>query len=260
MAAFRVVDPFEVFTDNLGNPCAGGSLVFYDTLTTTAKSVYSDQALSVNLGNTLTLNSAGRATTDVWGSGTYRILLKNSSGVTQEDVDPVLEQGAAGSAIPTQTGNSGEFLTTNGSVMSWAAVAQIPDMTGQSGKLLGTDGTSALWQSPATIAIPALPASGVSHTTTEFRVGTLLCKVGSGTFPASGTQASSVVVTFAGTAFNAAPQAVFIQMGPGASMYLHPRVDSSTATTVNLSCDSNIIGELITATQSFKYLAIGPTA
>ena len=48
-------------------------------------------------------------------------------------------------AVPAQTGNSGEFLTTNGTVTSWATVDALPDQTGNSGEYLTTDGTVASW-------------------------------------------------------------------------------------------------------------------
>ncbi len=48
-------------------------------------------------------------------------------------------------AVPAQTGNVGEFLTTNGTVTSWAAVDALPDQTGNSGEYLTTDGTVASW-------------------------------------------------------------------------------------------------------------------
>ena len=48
-------------------------------------------------------------------------------------------------AVPAQTGNSGEFLTTNGTVTSWAAVDALPDQTGNSGEYLTTNGTVASW-------------------------------------------------------------------------------------------------------------------
>jgi hypothetical protein len=50
-------------------------------------------------------------------------------------------------ALPTQTGNSGEFLTTNGTVASWAAVDALPTQSGQTGKFLTTNGTAASWAS-----------------------------------------------------------------------------------------------------------------
>lgn len=47
--------------------------------------------------------------------------------------------------LPSQTGHSGEFLTTDGTDASWASVDALPDQTGQSGKFLTTDGSSASW-------------------------------------------------------------------------------------------------------------------
>lgn len=47
--------------------------------------------------------------------------------------------------LPTQAGNSGKFLTTNGVSASWATVGGLPSQSGQSGKFLTTDGTDASW-------------------------------------------------------------------------------------------------------------------
>tara|TARA_R110000796_G_scaffold367_1_gene1239 strand:+ start:1239 stop:2945 length:1707 start_codon:yes stop_codon:yes gene_type:complete len=48
-------------------------------------------------------------------------------------------------SLPSQTGNSGEFLTTNGTVASWAAVDALPSQSGNAGKFLTTDGTNDSW-------------------------------------------------------------------------------------------------------------------
>jgi hypothetical protein len=47
--------------------------------------------------------------------------------------------------IPTQAENEGKYLTTNGTVTSWATVDSLPDQTGNTGKFLTTDGTDADW-------------------------------------------------------------------------------------------------------------------
>ena len=49
------------------------------------------------------------------------------------------------STYPAQSGNSGKFLTTNGSAVSWATVDALPSQTSQSGKFLTTNGTTASW-------------------------------------------------------------------------------------------------------------------
>ena len=51
---------------------------------------------------------------------------------------------------PAQTGNSGKFLTTDGTNTSWATVDALPSQTGNSGKFLTTDGTDASWEEIAT--------------------------------------------------------------------------------------------------------------
>jgi len=52
--------------------------------------------------------------------------------------------------VPSQTGNSGKYLTTNGTVSSWGAVDALPSQTGNSGKYLTTDGSAASWATVTT--------------------------------------------------------------------------------------------------------------
>jgi hypothetical protein len=47
--------------------------------------------------------------------------------------------------LPTQTGNTGKYLITDGTIASWASVDALPTQTGNSGKYLTTNGTSASW-------------------------------------------------------------------------------------------------------------------
>jgi len=49
-------------------------------------------------------------------------------------------------ATPSQTGNSGKYLTTDGTSTSWADVSSdVASQTGNSGKYLTTDGTNTSW-------------------------------------------------------------------------------------------------------------------
>ena len=52
--------------------------------------------------------------------------------------------------VPSQTGNSGKYLTTDGTTSSWGTVNALPSQTGNSGKYLTTDGTSASWATVTT--------------------------------------------------------------------------------------------------------------
>lgn len=143
--SFRFLDQYPVYLDASGNPAAGGSLSFFNTGTTTPKAVWTDKANTISATNPHTLNSQGRPTTDLWGSGSYRVVLKDADGNTVWTLDNV-DELLTGAGIPTQTGNNGKFLTTNGSAASWAAISQVPSQTGSAGKYLYTDGTTATWR------------------------------------------------------------------------------------------------------------------
>jgi len=76
-------------------------------------------------------------------SGHITISLPTESSYSwqQVDVQPAVDP------LPDQTGNSGKFLTTNGTTASWAIVDALPSQASQSGKLLTTNGTDASWAS-----------------------------------------------------------------------------------------------------------------
>lgn len=59
-------------------------------------------------------------------------------------------------ALPSQTGNAGKYLTTDGSTASWAIVDLLPSQAGNSGKFLTTNGSVASW---------ALVSGGYAQTT-----------------------------------------------------------------------------------------------
>lgn len=48
-------------------------------------------------------------------------------------------------ALPTQSGNNGKYLSTDGTSPLWATVDALPSQTGNAGKVLTTDGTDPSW-------------------------------------------------------------------------------------------------------------------
>jgi hypothetical protein len=66
--------------------------------------------------------------------------------------------------VPSQTGNSGKYLTTDGTTSSWGAIDALPSQTSNSGKFLTTDGTTASWAvvsgSLAQPSEPSTPSDG----------------------------------------------------------------------------------------------------
>jgi hypothetical protein len=62
----------------------------------------------------------------------------------------------AKAVYPTQTSNSGKYLTTDGSAVSWATVDALPTQTNNSGYYLTTNGTAASWAALVTDPNPQI--------------------------------------------------------------------------------------------------------
>ena len=69
--------------------------------------------------------------------------------------------------LPSQTGNSGKYLTTDGSTKSWGTVSQyaLPTQTGNSGKFLTTNGTSESWGTVSSGGLVLIASGTVSGST-----------------------------------------------------------------------------------------------
>ena len=72
-----------------------------------------------------------------------------SGGGTSGDVTVSLNTSSV-YVVPSQTGNTGKYLTTDGSAASWGTVNALPSQTGNSGKYLTTDGSTASWATVTT--------------------------------------------------------------------------------------------------------------
>lgn len=85
------------------------------------------------------LANAGTAFTAV--SSTELAYVDGVTSAIQTQLD------AKEATLPSQAGNSGKYLTTNGTAKSWGTVTQyaLPSQTGNSGKFLTTNGTAESW-------------------------------------------------------------------------------------------------------------------
>lgn len=93
-----------------------------------------------------------------------------------------VDVGSGGSSLPNQSGHSGEFLTTDGSALSWSAVDALPDQTGHSGEYLTTDGSSASWStlSGSGDALTTNPLSQFAATTSAQLASVISDETGTG--------------------------------------------------------------------------------
>ena len=95
-----------------------------------------------------TINIIRVTSANVWSSTWLDSQPKiTASGILKGDGAGTITAATAGTdyqaPLPTQSGNSGKFLTTNGSALSWGSVNALPSQSGQSGKFLTTNGTTA---------------------------------------------------------------------------------------------------------------------
>ena len=127
------------------------SNVFEPTVSTTTFNVaYNPDTLNIFV-NGLRLTPGSYTATN----GTSIVLNTAVEGgdvveIISQDFTPVGDV-TAGDTLPSQTGNAGKVLGTDGTVTSWVeqavggGSAEYPTQTGNTGKYLSTDGTSVLW-------------------------------------------------------------------------------------------------------------------
>jgi hypothetical protein len=151
--AFRFFPVAVQFLTNDGQVLADGSLTFSDSGTTDPRTTWSDPGMTTPNPHPVPLDGAGRPDVDIWGDGSYRVVLKDSLGATLVTRDDV--SGPVG--IPDPALQSGEFLTNDGTDVFWSPIRQVPDPTGQAdGNVLTTDGAGNIaWEAlPTTRQVP----------------------------------------------------------------------------------------------------------
>lgn len=82
---------------NAAGTLGSGSVTFYAPGTTTKKAIYLDRDMATPAANPYTLTSDGTA--ELFATGVYRVVFKNSSGVTVYDYDDVSFANDAASSV-----------------------------------------------------------------------------------------------------------------------------------------------------------------
>lgn len=125
MGVFLPMVKFRAFDGN-GDPLSGGLVYTYVAGTTTPLATYSDQEVTPNT-NPVVLDSNGEADIILAAASTYKIVLKDSAGVTQWTVDNV--SGSVGSGGSSSGG--------------WSAIAEHAVTDGQSATSLSGESWTA---------------------------------------------------------------------------------------------------------------------
>lgn len=82
---------------------------------------------------------------------------------TQIATTAFVQQVALNNQLPSQSGNAGKYITTDGTNASWAAVPdEIPSQTGHGGEYLTTDGSTLSW---GAVAAQVYPSAGIAVST-----------------------------------------------------------------------------------------------
>ena len=135
--------------DAKGDLLVGTGTNTFDQLTVAATNGY---VLSVNSATATGLEWTAANPGDITGVTAGTGL---SGGGTSGTVTVSLDTSSV-YVVPSQTGNSGKYLTTNGTVSSWGVVDALPSQTGNSGKYLTTNGSTASWASIVTDPTPSV--------------------------------------------------------------------------------------------------------
>jgi hypothetical protein len=109
-------------------------------------------AAQTGTGSTFVMNTSPTLVTPVLGVATATSV----NGTTIPSSKTLVATDSTDYVVPSQGGNSGKYLTTNGTTSSWGAVDALPSQTGNSGKYLTTNGTAAAWASIVTDPTPSV--------------------------------------------------------------------------------------------------------
>jgi hypothetical protein len=109
-------------------------------------------AAQTGTGSTFVMQTSPTLTTPDIGVATATSI----NGTTIPSSETLVTTTSTAYIVPSQTGNSGKYLTTNGTTSSWAAVEALPSQTGQSGNYLTTNGTTASWAAITTDPTPTV--------------------------------------------------------------------------------------------------------
>jgi hypothetical protein len=219
--AFRLYDPSPVYFDSDGvTPCAAGTLeTFEDEACTTPYATFNSPDLDVENAEVITLNASGRSPVEIWSGEPFWLRLKDEDGNVIWTREITSGQEAAQS-IPSLAGNSGKFLTNDGTNMSWADLEQLPDPTGSAGQSVRVNGDASGYElyTPTEPDTPEAEYDIDLDANDYVQIGEYRRVWGTGTVAAAATLYKNTATVTFDTAFDTAPfEIVLTNTTPGGS-------------------------------------------
>ena len=136
-------------------------------------------------------------------------------------------------SLPTQSGHSGKYLTTNGTSPTWADVDSLPSQSGNSGKYLTTNGTTSSWSEVDAASIDGKSIEVVASLPSSPDANTIYLTQDNGTaLPAQTGQSGKFLTTDGSTASWAAAS------GGGGGGWTEIASQTITANTATLTFSS----------------------
>jgi len=111
-------------------------------------------SVSLNAQEYLLLTKAVQSAIEI-SEGVSLLELKNTpNGIAGLNASGYVDISQLLNVVPSQGGNSGKYLTTDGNSTSWATVDALPLQSGNENKVLTTNGTNASWtNSPSLVSL-----------------------------------------------------------------------------------------------------------
>jgi hypothetical protein len=103
-------------------------------------------AAQTGTGSTFVMNTSPTLVTPDLGVATATSI----NGTTIPSSKTLVATDSTTYVVPSQSGNSGKYLTTDGTTSSWGTVDALPSQTSNAGKYLTTDGSAASWATVTT--------------------------------------------------------------------------------------------------------------
>jgi hypothetical protein len=153
-------------------------------------------AAQTGTGSTFVMNTSPTLVTPVLGVATATSI----NGTTIPSSKTLVATDSTAYVVPSQTSNSGKYLTTDGTTSSWATVNSLPSQTGNSGKYLTTDGSTASWAASSSYSAPTLGSTSIASgaTVTTINGLTKIVSATHASLDASGYEQDITLMTIMG--------------------------------------------------------------